>query len=122
MARLEGTATFRIGGTTYRLVYNNDTFVEVENLLGGRSFLAIIKELSGGEPSLGVMRALLFAGLAQQHPEIEIGDCGDWIVEGNEASLEAMTRAITAAMPKAEDSETAPANPPRKAVGTGKKS
>jgi hypothetical protein len=123
MARLEGTASFRIGGTTYRLVYNNDTFVEVENQLGGRSFLSVLKELSRGEPSIGAIRALLWAGLQNQHPDIELGQCGDWILAGEQDAIDAMTRAITASMPKAaEDGDKPAANPPKKAAGTGKKS
>lgn len=123
MARLEGTASFRIGGTTYRLVYNNDTFVEVETQLGGRSFLSVLKELSGGDPSLGSMRALMWAGLQNQHPDIDLGQCGDWILTGEQDAIDAMTRAITAAMPKAsEDGDKAAGNPPAKATGTGSKS
>jgi hypothetical protein len=121
MARLEGTASFRIGGTTYRLVYNNDVFCEIEGLVGC-SFLAVLKELSEGQPRLGSIRALLWAGLQNQHPEIEIGQCGDWILAGEQDAIDAMTRAVTAAMPKAEGGEKPSGNPPKKAAGTGKKS
>lgn len=121
MARLEGTATFRIGGQTYRLVYNNDAFVAVEDAVN-RPFLSVLRELSKGVARIGSVRALLWAGLLQQHPDIELGQCGDWIMHGEQDAIDAMTRAITAAMPKSEDGDKPAANPPKKAAGTGKKS
>ena len=118
MSRLEGTASFRIGGETYRLVYNNDAFVEVEDLLG-RSFLDVLAELSKGNPRIGSIRALLWAGLQNQHQGIELGQCGDWLMQGEQAAIDAMSKAIQAAMPDGAEDET---DAPKKARGTGKKS
>lgn len=113
MARLEGTASFKADGEAFRLVYNNDAFVAVEDLTGA-SFLAALKELAAPEPRIKTLRALLWAGLQQQHPGIDPGQCGDWILAGNQDALEAMGRAVQAAMPQADEGDEGKA-----ADGTG---
>lgn len=126
MARLRGEASFELDGRTVTLVYDNDAFCAVEDAAGGRSFLEVLEEFQTGnggrKPRLGSLRALLWAGFVAKHPEVTLSDAGDMIMSGNEAALEAMGKAIEAAMPEAPDDGTA--NPPKKAgkAGSGKTS
>lgn len=105
--------SFEADGKTWTLQFTTNALVELEEAAGK----AITELLSVEVPTLKTVRTMFWAGLIENHPELSQKDAGRVIdaAGGFEAVMEIVNRAITAAMPEAEDAEGAEA-------GGGKKS
>lgn len=111
----EATATLE-DGRTIRLAFNTGAWIAAEEVLG-KTTPEIIKELQSGNASLRTQRALFYGGLRKHHPEIEIEEAGDILME----AAEAMAAGLNGGMPQGEegqvDGEAAP-DPPKRGTGT----
>ncbi|RZJ01815.1 MAG: hypothetical protein EON90_02060 [Brevundimonas sp.] len=120
--KAKGEAGVEIGGKTYTLVFNVNALCEVEYILD-KSTDRILEALTHSPP-LNVVRALLWGGLRQHHPDLDLIAAGDLIEQmgGGGVALQKIGEALQSAFPDApEGAETAN---PRKgaAAGTGRRS
>lgn len=81
----KGEVSFDVDGKSYRLRYSTDALVQLEEKLD-RGIVDISGEMMtwGKTPSkmrLGLIRALLWAGLQDHHPDIDIKAAGELITK-----------------------------------------
>ncbi len=117
--RAKGEAGFDVEGQTYVLVFNVNALCEVEYVLDMATD-RILKALAVSPP-LHVVRALLWGGLRQHHPDIDLIGAGDLIERagGPGPALDKIGEALVSAFPEADETEN-----PRKGAraGTGLRS
>lgn len=120
--RVKGEATFEVGGRSYVLAFTVNAMCEVEyilNLSTDRILSALVRS-----PPLHIVRALLWGGLRQHHPDIDLPAAGDLIEEAGGAgvALEKIGAALIAAFPDVKGGEETAR--PRKGAraGTGPRS
>lgn len=103
-------------GRTLRLVFNANAWIAAEEVLG-KTTPEILAEIASEKASLKTQRAIVWAGLRKHHPEIEIEEAGDLLVE----LAEAMSRGLTGGLPQAEEgaSDDGEGPPRRKRGGAG---
>ena len=117
--RAKGEAGFDVEGKTYVLAFNVNALCEVEYILDMPTD-QILKALVVSPP-LHVVRALLWGGLRQHHPDIDLIGAGDLIERagGAGAALDKIGAALISAFPEADETE----NPQKGApAGTGRRS
>lgn len=122
---MKGEATLKAGGREFTLAFNINALCEVEYLLD-RSTEQILRALVL-DPPLHVVRALLWGGLRQHHPDLDLKAVGEIMEDlgGTEGALDAMGDALTAAFPEAKGGEPdrprkgAPAGPGRRSLKRG---
>ena len=73
-----GEASFEVEGKTYRLRYSWNAAAEFEEP-AGRTFYEAADALSEGRLSVRTLRAMLWAGLEEQHPGLTLKDAGNFI-------------------------------------------
>ncbi|WP_426041503.1 hypothetical protein [Brevundimonas sp. TWP2-3-4b1] len=115
--REKGQVAFDVEGRTYLLVFNVNALCEVEYLLNlstDRILAALMVS-----PPLHVVRALLWGGLRQHHPEVDLKIAGDLIESagGSGPALEKIGEALMSAFPEAE--EGSDTSRPQKGATTG---
>lgn len=118
MSKLDGR--FALGD--YTLVFNVNTFCDLEETFGAQDVNEVLAKIQGLEsnPSLRVIRSIFAVALKQEHPEMTEADAGTLISEvGVQESAEALLQAIAQAFP---DNESAEGNVPKKRAGSGKRS
>lgn len=103
-------------GDVLTLAYNFDALCEVEDA-AGKSIGDVLAEISRGSPRLTTARALIYGGLREHHPEIELSDVGELLLTDGAAFTGAMEKALSAAFPQAKGKQAA--NPPKPRRGTG---
>lgn len=119
---LKGEAEVKLDdGRTLKLVSNTSAWIAAERALreGGapKSTPEIIEELASGKASLETQRALIFGMLRKHHPEIDLEEAGELMVE----AAQGMQQAMTDGLPKAEEAgaeSTPDPTPPRSGAGT----
>ena len=117
--RAKGEAGFDVEGQTYVLAFNVNAMCEVEYILD-LSTDRILRALVASPP-LHVVRALLWGGLRQHHPDIDLIGAGDLIERsgGPGPALDKIGQALISAFPEADETAR-----PRKGAeaGTGLRS
>lgn len=120
--RLKGEAAFTVEGQTYVLAFNVNAMCEVEYVLD-LSTDRILKALTAS-PSLHIVRALLWGGLRQHHPGVDLFGAGTLMEKmgGAGLALDTIGAALVSAFPDAKE-EAATSGPPKGAsAGTGRRS
>jgi hypothetical protein len=94
-----GVVTFESEGQEYQLVVDMNALADFEVATG----LNAMSILEGDVSQLSALhiRALFWAMLVQNHPEMTIKDAGRLVLSG----MEAMNRAVAVAMPQATAAE-----------------
>lgn len=115
-----GEASFRIGGTTYTFAYDVDALCQIEEA-SDKAIATLLDELGRpGATKVSTARYLVWGGLREHHPQVDLKAAGNLVLEGKEIVLEAMKKALTAAFPaEAEDRADAPGKSKRTPAGTG---
>ena len=90
--------TFDVGGKTYTLHYTTNAFVEFEDETGQ----SVLDVLGRADISLKTIRALVWAGLVENHEGITPKDAGRIIDEagGLEPIMDLINGAISSALPQ----------------------
>lgn len=117
---MKGEAAINVGGREYVLAFNINAMCEVEYILN-LSTDQILRALTSSPP-LHVVRALLWGGLRQHHPDVDLIGAGSLIEDlgGPGLALDGIGKALISAFPDAKDE---PANPRKgAAAGTGRRS
>lgn len=120
--RAKGEAAVEVDGKPYVLAYNVNALCEVEYILD-LSTDRILRALAVSPP-LHVVRALLWGGLRQHHPEVDLPGAGQLIEKlgGAGPALEAIGEGLISAFPDVKEGPD-PAHPPKgAAAGTGRRS
>lgn len=118
----KGEVSFEVDGKTYTLRYSTDALVQLEDKLD-RGIVDISAEMMtwGKTPSkmrLGLIRAVLWAGLQDHHPDIDIKAAGELITKAG--GLAAIANLVGEGMALAFPSpETKDARPPREPARAG---
>lgn len=118
---IKGEVDFPVGEATYRLRLSIEEIIKVEDLLDV-GIGQIAASLNNVETmKAGTVRALLWASLQEEHPDVDIVEAGRIMVTaGVTPTMIYLGRVMQAAFPKAEDKETPSPKPGR--AGTGKRS
>lgn len=97
-----GEVDLVVGDTTYVIKLGRNALASVEGLLG-RGFPEIAATLTS-DPQIGVMRAILWAGLQRYHPGLDLLQVGDLMDEaGNDELIGAkIGEALKLAFPDAK--------------------
>lgn len=124
--RRRGEASFKVDGVSYTIVLDHNAFAEVEDVLDVN--IGELLALLATKQQVRHMRALLFAGLREKHPDITLRDAGNLFSAGKEEA-EAIGRAIAQALEQSlPELKDAAANAAQGAggaaplAGTGKRS
>lgn len=98
-----GEVALVVGDRTYTIKLGRNALASVEGLLG-RGFPEIAASLTT-DPQIGVMRAILWAGLQRFHPEIDLMAVGDLMDDaGDDVIGEKIGEALKLAFPDAKAS------------------
>lgn len=113
-----GEVAFEAGGKTYTLRLSVNAIAEIEDLLGGLGIAEITASLAKS-PKLGTLRALVWGGLRQHHPDLSLFDAGDIIGDvGVTRTSEIIGESLAAAFPEATEGDNHP-SPATTQAGTG---
>lgn len=115
----KGEASVETAAGVLTLAYNFGALCEVEDA-AGKSIGDVLLEISQGSPRLKTARALIYGGLREHHPDIDLSGVGELLLSDGAALTGAMEKALTAAFPQAKG--TQPANPRKPRRGTGSRS
>ena len=112
---MRGEATFTHDEQEYLLVFDAETFFQIEDALDLQMF-QLFEMLGAAERSkkpvkIGMLATILQCGLAQHHPEMGRREAGEMLFSGNTGISEAIGNALIAAMPQRGDPGTG--NPPK---------
>lgn len=110
--RLRGEATLSIDGVDYTLVYSMPALIALEDVLD-TSIMEILVTMNKRAQRLGFVRAMLWAGLREKHPEVSLDRAAELIGEagGMLAVNAVMLAAFQRAFPAAADDEPGPRKP-----------
>jgi hypothetical protein len=115
---LRGEAVFQAGGTERTLVFDVNTFCELEADTG-LGLNELIEQVQGN-PSFTLLRSIFAAGLQAKQPGTTKVQAGEIMSDaGIEQMTDALRRALQAAMPEAKEGSGNPPKAPRKKVGAG---
>lgn len=100
---LQGSAEFTFDDKTYRLVLNNQVWIEAEEILG-YSIIDVVEEIkaalhAGKNPKLKHIAAVVYGGLIQNHPEITEATVIDMFFSGDPKFRQAVMMAMRGAQP-----------------------
>lgn len=100
-----------IGSRTRRLVLDFNSLAAVEEVTGKNMLLS----REWASPDVRLLRAVIWAGLLHDEPNLDIEEVGRWISEvGVGALIEPYTRARLAAMPIGKSEGKKTANPQKR--------
>jgi hypothetical protein len=105
-----GDVSFEAEGKSYTLRFSIDALCNLEEA-AGKGFAAIAIELTDPERmSVTLLRKVLWAGLLDHHPDIDLKAAGELIVAagGAVAVLEQIEKAFAAAFPEKEEGARPP--------------
>lgn len=111
----KGEVAFEAGGKSYTLRYSIDAICALEEATG-KGIVALSTELSAaGTISMGLLRQVVWAGLREQHPDVDLKCAGELIVDagGLTKMIEYVGSALSRAFPQPEEPAAgAAARPP----------
>ncbi len=111
-----GQVAIEAGGKTYTLKFSTNAICEAEAVSGGRSFGHLCDGIAAVD--FRAMRALLWAGLKQAHPEMTLDLAGNLLDEVEPLEIGAkLNEAIELAYPKTSGAGTANDRPRKAARG-----
>lgn len=118
---LHGRVSLRVSGQTYTLVYDMNAICAFEER-AGMGFSQAISALDANGFSFSTVRLLGWAGLQREHG-LSLEEAGEVIGSaGLQSFLEALGRAIEAALPRDDaDEEAKPAAPKPRGKGSSAK-
>lgn len=113
-----GEASFGFEGEQYTLTLCNKALFNTERVLG-ESMLDFVPELqhqlaAGRKPRVGVMSALIYGGLAINHPYIDEQFAIRLARGSDQQFLTALSKAMRAAFPAEDNQQGKPSPPARK--------
>jgi hypothetical protein len=116
---LRGQASFKAGASEFTLVFDINTFCELEDETG--LAVAELVDQIQDKPSFKLLRSIFCAGLQAHHPQTAIKEAGEIMSDaGLDVMKDALARALKAAMPAPSgDKAGAEGKAPRKRAGTG---
>lgn len=119
MNQHKGEVVFDAGGQQWRLVYSFNALCALEEQTG-RGFVELAAKLADpAKVRLADIRAVLWAGLIENHAVVTLKQAGEIIGEiGIGKGLELFNRAVTLAFPEAM-ADANPQLPSRPAAGIG---
>ena len=122
---MKGEVALHAGEVTYKLVYDVNALCAMEDKLD-KSVLEIMGTVNGS-PRLGVVRALLWAGLRRHHEDVTLEAAGDLVMSvGMVDVLNVVMIGFKSAFPKAAEGDEGDggARPPKPTpkAGTGSSS
>lgn len=120
---LRGEASFKAGASEFVLVFDINTFCELEDETG-LGMTELIEQVQS-KPSFKLLRSIFCAGLQDRHSGTTIKEAGEIMSDaGLDVMKSALQRALQAAMPAAapDSGESAEGKVVRKKVGTGSRS
>jgi hypothetical protein len=114
MALHNGGVSFEANGQTYKLRYSVDAMCALEEVCGGKGIIAIATDLQDPQKvSLTLIRKVIWAGLREHHPEVEVKAAGVLIeqIGGLMKAIELIQRGLEAASPEAKKGDAAEVPP-----------
>lgn len=107
---LRGEVALEVGGKTYKLKYNTNAICEFESVMG-----CGLIELGQMARSIKSVRAMIWSGLQEFHPEVTLKQVSAWFDEyGVEKFMEPMSKMIDLAHDDKKESDAA--DPPAQAA------
>lgn len=87
------------GDTTYTLCLSTNALCELEDITG-ETVTQVTEKLNGAGASMKLIRALVWAGLQDHHPDVDVKAAGKIISQaGMVACMEAIGKAFELALP-----------------------
>lgn len=120
---LRGEAAFKAGAATFTLVFDINTFCELEDETG-LGVTELIERIQD-KPSFKLLRSIFCAGLQTHHPKTSAAEAGEIMSDaGMDGVKDALSRALQAAMPSKSDTDGVDKSAggkakPRRKAGTG---
>lgn len=115
----KGDVTFEAGGRSYTLRFSVDALCALEEV-SGRGIVALSTELSDMDRvSLTLLRKVVWAGLREHHPDIDMKSAGELIVEagGLAAMMGVVGTALSRAFPQGPEDGERPLVPGQNGTG-----
>lgn len=106
-----GEVALSYAGESYTMVMDFNALCDFEGETG-KNALQCLEDMEAGNLSVTEMRALMWAGLRQHHPEVDLPLAGSIL----SANVDAIQRASAAALPEAKPGK--PARPRNRAPST----
>lgn len=108
-----GEVGVTIAGKPYTLVFTTNALCELEDAINRSAFAAFAEILQATQNAtvlrFTTLRAMLWAALRQNHAGISLKEAGDLMQAlGIREVMEAMVKAMTAAMPQTEQQDETP--------------
>ncbi len=108
---LRGETTLTVEDKTYRVRFSWNAAAEYE-VPAGRPLSVGVQEILDGKVSARSLRAMLWAGLQEHHPDVSLKDAGKMLgAIGVKKGLDVMLEAVQYFYP-APDKEAPPPDPP----------
>lgn len=100
--KLKGEVSLQVEEQTFQLVYDVNALCAIEDVLD-KSVLEVMTSIKG-MPKLGLVRALVWAGLRRHHEQMSLNDAGDLVMAaGMGPALMAVQEGIQAAFPQPKE-------------------
>lgn len=113
----QGEAMLVSDGKELTLRYDFDALCAVEDA-ADKAIGDVLIELSQGSPRLTTVRALIYGGLREHHPEVTLKEAGELFLSDGPAVSEAMNKALSAAFPKMAEGKQGENPRKRRSAGT----
>lgn len=102
-------------GEELTLRYDFNALAAVEEA-ADKPIAEVLGAMSNGVPRLTVARALIYGGLREHHPEVDVKAAGELVLSDGKALVDAMRKALASAFPQAEGRKGG--NPPKSKTAT----
>jgi len=103
-----GQVALAAGDATYTLCFSANALCELEDATG-QAVTQITEKFNSGGASMKLVRALVWAGLQDHHPDIDLKGAGRIITDAGMApTMEAVGRAFELAFPDVEEGGSRP--------------
>ena len=109
----QGGVSFEFEGEKYTLVFDFNAMAEYEGFTGENA-LEVVAAYERGTVSAKQIRALFWAMLLENHPDIDIRQAGRMIISASEKMKEALERASGEAEPKTGNAKRRTKSPARR--------
>ncbi len=109
-----GAVALEAGEKVYSLRFTTNSICELEDHFGGKGISQIVVEMQG-QPSMKLVRAMIWGALIDGHPNLTMKEAGTILDEvGIETITEKLGEALKRYFPDAKEGE---ANPPKAKAG-----
>jgi hypothetical protein len=112
---LRGEAEFTVDGRAYKVRYSWNSAADFEDALQGRALSDALLDVAKQRLSAKSLRAMLWAGLQENHPEVTLKEAGDLIGRmGRREAQRVMGAALRYYFPELEEGKDP--DPPKPAA------